>query len=116
MAPIDERKPRKEIVIVDDETDILDMLLEDFQSAGYKVWCAENISTGLALIRSYLPPVVISDLKLPNGGGKDLFEEIKEFPNEARPKVVFITGNPLMTVEQAYEHGADGYITKPFVR
>jgi CheY-like chemotaxis protein len=106
----------RQIVIVDDETDILDMLSEDFKAAGYKVWCAENISSGLALVRSINPSVVITDMHLPLGGGKDLFDEVLGFPKEVRPKMIFITGNTLMPVDVAYDQGAEGYITKPFIR
>lgn len=109
-------KDANQIVIVDDETDILDMLSEDFKAAGYKVWCAENISSGLALVRSLNPAVVITDMHLPLGGGKDLFDEVLGFPKEVRPKMIFITGNTLMPVDTAYDQGAEGYITKPFVR
>lgn len=109
-------KEKNQIVIVDDETDILDMLSEDFKAAGYKVWCAENISSGLALVRSLNPAIVITDMHLPLGGGKDLFDEVLGFPKEIRPKMIFITGNKLMPVDTAYDQGAEGYITKPFVR
>ncbi|MBI2711924.1 MAG: response regulator [Bdellovibrio sp.] len=105
-----------QIVIVDDETEILDMLSEDFKEAGYKVWCAENISSGLALVRSLNPAVVITDMHLPLGGGKDLFDEVLGFPKEIRPIMIFITGNTLMPVDIAFDQGAEGYITKPFVR
>ena len=107
---------KNNVVIVDDETEILDILSEEFKAAGYKVWCAENISSGLALVRSITPAVVITDMHLPLGGGKDLFDEVLAFPREIRPIMIFITGNTLMPIDVAYDQGAEGYITKPFVR
>jgi len=104
----------REIVIIDDEVEILDILSEDFKEAGYTVFCAENVSSGLALVRNRRPSMVITDLRLPLGGGKDLFDEVIGFPYEMRPKVIFITGNPEFAADQAYHEGAEGFFHKPF--
>ena len=103
---------RNKILLVDDEEDIrlvLSMALEDM---GYDVLAAENGKEGLRLFKEFHPPIVITDIKMPDIDGVDLLRKIKEDDPEA--EVIMITGHGDMEVAiQSFQSEATDFITKP---
>lgn len=69
---------KKTILIVDDETAILDILKEIFTLNGYDVVTAESAEDALEILRSQQIMVMFLDLKLPRMSGIDLCREIRK--------------------------------------
>ena len=59
--------------------------------------------------------VILSDVRMPDGDGIELLEKVKE-KNMFLPVMMFITGFADITLEEAYEKGADAVFSKPFDR
>lgn len=57
--------------------------------------------------------LLITDDELPNGGGFDLMERVKDIPRQNRMKMVMIVGRE-SSIEKAMSLGASDYILKPF--
>ncbi|MDC0046426.1 sigma-54 dependent transcriptional regulator [Candidatus Pelagibacter sp.] len=104
-----------EILIVDDNTDIRNIINELILDAGYKTRLAANYNQALAEIDMKLPDVAILDVKLDKGDndGIELLSHIKSKNNDV--PVIIISGhaNIEMAVKSLH-NGAFEFIEKPF--
>jgi DNA-binding NtrC family response regulator len=101
------------ILIVDDEKRMCHLLSIMLEREGFKTDTAVNGKQALEMIREKPYDLVISDIKMPELGGRELLGKIKK-ENLLCP-VIFITA--FATVESsvdAMKAGAVDYITKPF--
>ncbi len=79
----------------------------------YSVLSAMNAARGLERVRSDAPDVVLLDLKLPDGDGLDVLEEIASLP--ASPPVIILTAyGDVPLVVRAMQSGAANYLVKPY--
>ncbi len=103
---------RQTILLVDDEEDIRLVLSVALTDMGYDVIAAENGKEALRLFREKRPPIVITDIKMPDIDGVDLLRTIKEEAPDT--EVVMITGHGDMDVAiQSFQQEATDFITKP---
>lgn len=100
------------ILIIEDDQAISKFMKVSIEAQGYK--CLETTSgqTGLALIFSSNPDVIILDLGLPDIDGLEIIEKIRPL-TRAKIIVVSARGHERTKVE-ALDTGADDYLTKPF--
>ncbi len=103
------------ILVVEDESDIQELIRYNLEKEGYKVSC---VATGEAALRSAgaTPPgLVILDLMLP---GMDGLAVCKELRSQARtrsvPVVMLTAKGEEIDVVTGLEVGADDYVVKPF--
>ncbi|MCH7696779.1 MAG: response regulator transcription factor [Proteobacteria bacterium] len=103
------------IVVVEDEKDILDVIEYNLLREGYKVSVAEDGDTGLRLIRSEHPDLVLLDLMLPELDGIELCRILKVEQSTSDIPVIMVTAKQAEAdIIQGLEQGADDYVTKPF--
>jgi len=106
---------RKNILVVDDEDDILELINYNLSREGYHVSCATSGEEGLKSARSKLPDLVILDLMLPGVDGLEVCRQIKNDPKTNQIPIVMLTAKGEETdIVTGLELGADDYITKPF--
>jgi len=104
-----------EILIVDDNSDIRNILNELIIDAGYKTRIAANYNQALSEIDKKMPDVAILDVKLDKGDndGIELLSHIKS-KNKDVP-VIIITGHANIELAvSSLKHGAFEFIEKPF--
>tara|TARA_B100001057_G_scaffold310014_1_gene310024 strand:+ start:493 stop:1848 length:1356 start_codon:yes stop_codon:yes gene_type:complete len=104
-----------EILIVDDNSDIRNILNELILEAGYKTRLAANYNQALSEIDKKIPDVAILDVKLDKGDndGIELLSHIKS-KNKDVP-VIIITGHANIEMAvSSLKHGAFEFIEKPF--
>ena len=104
-----------EILIIDDNSDIRNILDELIQDAGYKTRLAANFNQGLSEIDKKLPDVAIIDVKLDKGDndGIQLLEHIKT--KNADIPVIIISGHANIEMAiNSLRSGAFEFIQKPF--
>ena len=70
----------KKVLIIEDEKRLADALEIKFRHEGFNVIKAENGQTGLELIISQNPNVVLLDLMMPVMDGKTMLKKLREFP------------------------------------
>lgn len=104
----------KRILIVDDDSDIRQMLKLLLRNEGYDI--VGEASSGMELnkkIQKTQPGIILLDISMPGSSGLDVLEEIiQEFSDI---KVVMISGSSSSAdVQTAIKRGAVGYIVKPF--
>ncbi len=100
------------ILIIDDETSILESLEMFLSEKNHEVFQADTGQQGLSLFLSQAPEVVILDIHLPDINGLDLLCRLQE---EAVPcKIIMITAfHDMETTIVAMKNGAYDYINKP---
>ncbi|MFC1798652.1 sensor histidine kinase [Thermodesulfobacteriota bacterium] len=109
---MDKTAAKKTVLLVDDEVDIRDVLKISLTDSGYKVLTAENGIEALRLFREAQPPVVLTDIKMPDMDGIELLRKIKYENPET--EVVMITGHGDMDLAiESLKHEATDFITKP---
>ncbi|HET7543711.1 MAG TPA: response regulator [Polyangiaceae bacterium] len=101
--------------MIEDESDIRQVLDYNLKSAGHEVVEAARGVDGLRLVREREPDLVLLDLMLPDMPGTEVCRSIKDNPATRTLPVVMLTarGEEIDRVV-GFEIGADDYITKPF--
>ena len=105
---------KQKILIVDDDSDIVEMLKYNLTSEGYSVKSAANGLEALALAKQFIPDLVILDIMMPEIDGVETCRQIRTIPELANKLIIFLTARLEEYSEiAAFEIGADDYITKP---
>jgi CheY-like chemotaxis protein len=103
------------ILIVDDEADLRDAIAFDFRRKKFNVITAGSGREAMKVIEAQPVDIVLSDVRMADGDGVELLDWIKE-RNVFIPVVMFITGYADITLEEAYDKGAEAVFAKPFDR
>jgi two-component system phosphate regulon response regulator PhoB len=105
----------RRIVVIEDEDEIRDVLAYNLERAGFSVSCAANGRTGLELVRSERPELVLLDLMLPEVDGLDVCRALRADEATATLPVIMLTArDDESDVVLGLGVGADDYVTKPF--
>ncbi len=104
----------KRILIVDDEDEIREMLRDFFELEMFNVVEAKNGKDALELVKSQPFDCVVSDVRMPGGGGAELAQGILNL-NCKRPPIIFMTGYSDITESTALSLGVVKVIEKPFI-
>ena len=99
------------ILVVDDEQSIREVLEIAFRKQGHRVELAATVEAAKKRLESQIFDIIISDIRMPGGGGVELLR----FAKEVAPSCFFllITGVPtLETAISALNSGADRYVIK----
>ena len=105
---------KKKIVVVEDEPDIVDVVIYNFQREGYLVLAAERGDEGLNLIRSERPDLVLLDLMLPGMDGLSICRQMKSDDSLREiPIIIASAKGEESDVVIGLEMGADDYLPKP---
>jgi nitrogen regulation protein NR(I) len=100
------------LLIIDDEPNVLYSLKAGLAGGGYEVVTARAARPGLELVEAERPDVVILDVRLPDMGGLEAFDHIRE--RDPRLPVVVITAYAATeTAIEATKRGAFEYLLKP---
>lgn len=102
----------KTLLVVDDETDLRDIVASELEFMGARVFQAENVANAEKILNANKIDLIISDIRMPGGTGIDLLNFVKS-KNETEP-VILITGFADITIEDAFDKGAEALINKPF--
>ena len=106
---------QKQIVIVEDEPDILDVLSYNLKREGFEVATSQNGAEGLGLIQRLKPDLVLLDLMLPGMDGLDVCRQLKTNSVTDNIPVIMLTAKGEESdVVLGLGLGADDYIPKPF--
>jgi len=100
------------ILVVDDETKIVDILVYNLRRQGYETIEAHDGETGLTLALEQNPDLVLLDIMMPKMDG---YEVCKRLRKTSQVPVIMLTAKAEETDKVlSFELGADDYITKPF--
>jgi CheY-like chemotaxis protein len=104
------------ILLIEDKPGLLDTVQSLLELHDYAVITATNGQEGVDLARIHLPDLVISDIYMPILNGYQLLEQFQQDEQLHKIPVIILSAK---TAEEemnlAYQKGAAGYITKPFL-
>jgi phosphate regulon transcriptional regulator PhoB len=106
---------KQTILVVEDETDIRELVRFHLQQEGYDVREAETGEKALAQIKALRPALVVLDLMLPGVDGLEVCRELRAAEATRTLPIVMLTAKAA-EVDRVLglEMGADDYLTKPF--
>ena len=103
---------RRHILVVEDEASISEPLAAALQRDGFATTVAATAADALSAVRSKQPDLILLDVMLPDGDGRDVLREIR---STSRTPVVMVTARgEEMDAVVGLELGADDYVVKPF--
>ncbi len=103
------------LMIVEDDTDISNMLRIYFQSQDYDVAVAQRGEDALEMCRQQLPHIIVLDIMLPDMDGYDVCRNLRGSLRTSHIPIIFLTQKDERSDKiHGLELGADDYITKPF--
>lgn len=101
------------VAIIEDDASIVQMYQLKFQTEGFDVQTAGDGESGLALIESYKPDVVLLDLMMPNMNGFDMLSKLRSTANGMEMKVIVLTNmGDTETATKVFKMSANDYIVK----
>jgi two-component system KDP operon response regulator KdpE len=103
---------KKRALVVDDEPAIQRFLKPALEANDYEVATATTVGEALRWIAKQPPDVVVLDLGLPDGDGKDVIRQVRQWSDV--PIVVLSAREREAEKIEALDLGADDFVNKPF--
>jgi phosphate regulon transcriptional regulator PhoB len=106
---------RHKILVVEDESDIRELLRYNLEQDGFAVEEAADGVEALDRVRRRAPDLMVLDLMLPQMSGLEICRRIRNEPETAKLPIIVVTarGSEVDRV-LGLEMGADDYVVKPF--
>ena len=106
---------KKKILIVDDETDMVEMETMRLKASGYEVAAAYDAHSGLKKAREWAPDLIILDVMLPEMDGYQVCYALKKDTKcHGIPIILVSAVDRKYDTDLGQKVGADFYFTKPF--
>jgi two-component system KDP operon response regulator KdpE len=99
-------------LVIDDEAAILRFLKPALEANNYEMSSAGTVAESLKRIAAETPDIVLLDLGLPDGDGKDVIKRAREWSD--LPIIVLSAREREAEKIDALDFGADDYVNKPF--
>ena len=100
------------ILIVDDDSNISELLKMYFENEGYDVKIANDGVEGLNYFKIFEPDLVLLDIMLPKKDGWQVCREIREM--SSKPVIMITAKGEVFDKVLGLELGADDFVVKPF--
>lgn len=101
------------ILVVDDEALLVKGIRFNLQNEGYEVITGADGLEAVQLVREQQPDLVVLDVMMPNMDGMTACSKIREFSDV--PIILLTAKADDMDKLMGFDHGADDYLTKPFI-
>ncbi len=106
---------RKKILVVDDESDVADLVAYHLKAKGFDVETVNDPTHSIGTARSFMPDLVILDVMMPEINGIQICRMLRADPKLKQVPVIFLTAKVEENDRvQGLESGADDYVCKPF--
>ncbi|WP_069160401.1 response regulator transcription factor [Nocardia altamirensis] len=113
MTPDRDKPQAATVLVVDDETNILDLLSAALRMTGFRVHAVTTGRAALAAAASHPPDIVVLDVMLPDLDGYTVARRLREAGNHV--PVLFLTSRDAVEDRIAgLVAGGDDYVSKPF--
>ncbi|RXQ95110.1 response regulator transcription factor [Ancylomarina salipaludis] len=102
------------ILLVDDESDILEFLSYNLKKENFQVETANNGIEGIEVAKKFQPHLIILDVMMPEMDGIETCDKLREMPEFSDVLITFLTARSEDYSQIAgFDAGADDYISKP---
>ena len=105
----------KQVLIIEDNTDIRENIVEILELADFTVLQANNGKIGVDLALKNKPDIILCDIMMPDLDGYGVLYMLNKNPETATIPFIFLTAKAeRVDLRKGMEMGADDYLTKPF--
>jgi DNA-binding response OmpR family regulator len=105
----------KRLLLIEDDSDVAEMLVTYFTQLGYHTAHADTGESGILLARQHFPHVILLDVMLPDIDGYDTCRRLRQATFTRYIPIIFLTQRDERANKvRGLGLGADDYITKPF--
>lgn len=103
------------ILLIDDDQDQVEALAFALRRQGFEVPTAHSVETGRRAIEIHRPHLVIMDIRLPDGDGLSLCQELADSPTTCELPVIILSGMERSDiVRRARAAGCEFFLRKPY--
>jgi len=103
---------KAKLLLVEDESDVLEINREYFEGKGYETVCAPTLAAARFLLEEHAPDLILLDVMLPDGSGFDFCAELRQKTNAP---IIFLTSrDENESVVKGLLQGGDDYVVKPY--
>ena len=101
-----------QVLVVDDEAAIMRFLKPALEANDYEMACVGTVADAIKRIAARAPDIVLLDLGLPDGDGKEVIKRAREW---SEVPIIVLSARERETEKiEALDLGADDYVNKPF--
>lgn len=105
----------RRILIVDDETDLAELLAYNLSAAGYETRVAHNGRAALAAVDDFRPHLIVLDVMMPELSGLEVAKRLRADHRTRTTPILMLTARAEETDElRGLSAGADDFVAKPF--
>lgn len=101
------------ILVVDDEPDLRELLVSEFEYHGAKTFASDNGTAAFRFLLENEVDVVVSDVRMPGGDGIKLADQVQTAKLAKRPAIIFVTGFADIALDSARKKGVAEILSKP---
>lgn len=106
-------KKDKKLLLVEDDTLMLEVLKDLLSESGITVHTSENGAEGLKKFSENEYDLIISDIQMPILNGVEFLKKVRS-QDTKWPKFMLLTGYSTYKIEEVYKLGANALMNKPF--
>lgn len=102
------------VALIEDDVDIVSMYTKFFELAGgFEVQSANDGASGIVLVQSFNPDVILLDMMMPKMSGIETLDKLRRLPGGDKYKIIALTNmNDPDTVAKIHHLGADDFLVK----
>lgn len=110
-----EKTGRARILVVDDDTALIDTIQHRFEYCKWEVITAANGKEGLEKAANEKPDLIVLDINMPVLNGHEMIKRLRGYPKLKDIPVIMCTmSNKVQDITTAASYDISGYVTKPF--
>ena len=103
------------ILVVDDESDVTELLQYRLEQEGYRVATLNSPLASIAKVREFEPDLMLLDIMMPDLSGLQLCRIVRADPSIKDTPIIFLSARGEVEDRiKGLEAGAEDYISKPF--
>ena len=103
--------PKKKVLLVDDEKDLLGLIGSRIEMWGYSLITAPDGMTAINAVKNEKPDIVVLDYIMPEVDGIEVLEQIRKI--DKKIPVIMFTGHPdTRSIKGAEKLGVSSYVPK----
>jgi DNA-binding response OmpR family regulator len=106
------RNKRQCIMVVDNNQDMLELLNDTLETEGFDTVIVADEGSALNLLDKIEPDLVILDSATQNTGGLQTLDLMRK--RSSVPIIMVSSEHEIGSLKQAFDHGADDYVSTPF--
>ncbi|WP_372518734.1 response regulator [Candidatus Ruminimicrobiellum ovillum] len=109
-----QKNEKNKILVIDDDEIFLKTVTVVLEEEGFEVYEATTAESGFEALVNIHPDLVILDKNLPDKSGFEVLKAMKKSKTFSEmPPVMLITADTTISVDEAFDKGADDCIFKP---